>query len=99
MKATLARLGYVIGLLLVAAYALFSLQGPRGWRALAEKKAQIRAMEKRNQELAREVERLREHIKRLSDDNDSEQELEIRDRYKLVHPTDKVFVIGKPKAN
>ena len=99
MKATLARFGYGIGLLLVAGYALISLQGPRGMRALSVKQAQIRAMEKQNQDLAREVERLREHIKRLTDDNAEDQELEIRDRYKLVQPKDKVYVIGKPKSN
>ena len=96
MKALLARYAYVIALLVVAGYALISLQGPRGLRALAEKRAQIHALEKRNQELAREVERMREHIKRLGD-NAAEQELEIRERYKLVAPKDKVYVIPQSK--
>jgi len=65
-------------------------------RALAEKEARIRELEDRNAALAKEVERKREHIRRLTE-NPAEQELEIRDRLKLVHPNEKVYIIGEPE--
>jgi cell division protein FtsB len=52
-------------------------------------------MEKRNASLAREVERKKEHIKRL-DNNPAEQELEIRKRLKLANPDEKVYIVGDP---
>jgi cell division protein FtsB len=92
MKAPLSRLAYSIAFLLVAAYAVITLQGPRGIAAWLDKQHQIRELENRNAGLAQEIERKREHIRRLSS-NPGEQELEIRERLKLVHPKDKVFII------
>jgi cell division protein FtsB len=95
MRFSIARLAYLIAFLAVVGYAAVTLRGPRGLHALFEKKAEIRAMEERNERLAREIERKREHIKRLAD-NPAEQELEIRERLKLVNPKDKVFITGAP---
>ncbi len=53
-------------------------------------------MEERNAKLDREIERMRDHIKRL-ETNPSEQELEVRERLKLVKPGEKVYITGKPK--
>jgi cell division protein FtsB len=92
MKAPLARLAYAIAVLLVAGYAVITLRGPRGITAWLDKQQQIHALERRNAGLAQEIERKREHIQRLSG-NPAEQELEIRERLKLVHPKDKVFII------
>jgi cell division protein FtsB len=96
MKVSLARYAYAIAFLLVASYAVVTLRGPKGVHALFDKQALIRQMEKRNADLDKEIERKREHIKRLSD-NPSEQELEIRGRLKLVHPNEKVFITGPPE--
>jgi cell division protein FtsB len=96
MKVSLARYAYVFALLLVAGYAYVTLRGPKGVQALFDKQAQIRQMEKHNAELDKEIERRREHIKRLSD-NPSAQELEIKDRLKFVHPNEKVFITGPPE--
>jgi cell division protein FtsB len=96
MKVSLARYAYLIAFVLVAGYAFVTLRGPRGVHALFEKQAQIRQMEKRNADLDKEIERKREHIKRLGD-NPADQELEIRERLKLVHPNEKVFITGPPK--
>jgi|SRR3954447_4853822 cell division protein FtsB len=95
MKAPLSRIGYVIAFLVVATYGLVSLRGPNGLRAISEKRAQIRELEKRNAEIAQEIERKRGHIRRLTD-NPAEQELEIRDRLKLLRPNEKVYIIGDP---
>ena len=95
MKAFQPRLAYIVAVLLVASYALFALSGPRGLHALAAKREQIRDLERRNEQLNMEIERKREHIRRLND-NPAEQDLEIRERLKLVKPNEKVFIIGDP---
>jgi len=95
MKAPLARFTYAIALALVGAYALVALHGPHGLHALTEKRVQIRELEKRNASLAQEIERKRERIRRLAE-NPAEQELEIRERLKLVHPNEKIYIIGEP---
>jgi cell division protein FtsB len=95
MKASFTRIAYMIAFLAVVGYAVATLRGPRGLHALFVKESQIKEMEDRNTALAREIERRREHIKRLTD-NPAEQELEIRDRLKLVNPTDKVYITGDP---
>jgi cell division protein FtsB len=53
-------------------------------------------MEKRNTALAREIELKRERINRLTD-NAAEQEMEIRHRLKLVHPGEKIYIVGEPE--
>jgi cell division protein FtsB len=49
-------------------------------------------MEKRNAALARELETRRDRITRLKE-SQSEQELEIRQRLKLVKPGERVFIL------
>ena len=93
MKVSLARFGYLIAFLMVVSYAFFTLRGPKGVPALLQKQHQIEEIEKRNAALAQENERTREHIQRLSD-NPAEQELEIRQRLKLVHPGEKVYILN-----
>ena len=94
MKAPFARMAYVMAFLMVISYAFFTLRGPKGIPALLEKQRQIQEIEKRNAGLAQEIERKREHIKRLSDDP-AEQELEIRQRLKLARPGEKIYIVGE----
>lgn len=89
-----ARFAYIVAFVVVAGYAFVTLRGPRGIPGLLEKRHQIEEIEKRNTALALENERQREHIRRLSS-NPDDQELEIRQRLKLVHPGDKVYILGK----
>jgi cell division protein FtsB len=96
MKAPLVRLAYAVTLFLIVGYAVITLRGPRGIGAWFGKQRQIHQLEQRNAGLAQEIERKREHIKRLND-APAQQELEIRERLKLVHPKDKVFIIEQPK--
>jgi cell division protein FtsB len=93
MKAPLTRIAYIVAVLAVAAYALVALRGPRGFAALMEKERQIKQMEKRNADLNRDVERARQRIERLKGDP-AEQERIIKERLKLVHPDEKVYVLG-----
>jgi cell division protein FtsB len=88
-----ARLGYIAAFLIVFVYAFVALRGPRGIPGLLAKRQQIQAMETRNALLAEENERMREHIERLAN-NPAEQELEIRQRLKLVHPGEKVYLLN-----
>ena len=98
MKASLPRFAYAVAILLVGSYGYVALRGPKGLQAIAEKRQQIRELEKRNQELTKDIERKREHIRRLNE-NPAEQELEIRERLKLVRPNEKVYIIGMPAKN
>ena len=97
MRSSVAKLGYVVAVLLAASYALVTLRGPQGVPALIERQNQIRTLEKQNTDLQREIEFRRERIQRLQED-ESEQELEIRQRLKLVRPGEKVFILQDPVA-
>jgi cell division protein FtsB len=52
-------------------------------------------MEQENQQLNQEIGRLQDHIRRL-DNDPGEQELEIRQRLKLLKPGEKVYITGEP---
>ena len=95
MKSSAAKLGYVVAVLVAASYAFVTLRG--GIPALIQKQGEIRSLEKQNADLAREIEFRRERIQRLRED-ESEQELEIRQRLKLVRPGEKVFILQEPVA-
>jgi cell division protein FtsB len=97
VRSSFAKLGYALAVLVAAGYALVTLQGPQGIPALMQKQKDIRTYEKENADLAREIEDRRERIKRLRED-ESEQELEIRQRLKLVRPGEKVFILQDPIA-
>ena len=92
MKSLVVRFAYTIAVLLIAGYAFFALRGPQGIPGLLEKRQQIHELEKRNAVLAREIEQKRDRINRLRD-NQTDQELEIRQRLKLVKPDEKVFIL------
>jgi cell division protein FtsB len=95
-KMSLHRLGYTAAFLVVLGYAVVTLRGPKGIPGLAIKRQQIEQLEKRNATLAQENERLREHIQRLAD-NPAQQELEIRQRLKMVKPGEKVYLLNNNK--
>ena len=94
MRFTPARYVYAAAFLVMAGYAIFTLRGPAGVPGLLEKRRQIGLLEKRNAALVQENARKREHIARLTTDP-AEQELEIRQRLKLVHPDEKVYILTK----
>jgi cell division protein FtsB len=95
MRSSVAKLGYALAVLVAASYAFVTLRGPQGIPALIQKQDQIRALEKQNAGLAREIEFRRKRIQRLRED-ESEQEIEIRQRLKLVRPGEKVFILQDP---
>jgi cell division protein FtsB len=95
MKASLTRFAYVLVFLAAVGYAFFAF--PQGMHAWQEKQRQIQAMEKRNDSLAKQVERQKEYINRLQN-NLAAQELEIRKRLKLLHPEEKLYIMGDPET-
>ena len=96
MKAPLTRFTYLLLFLVTLTYAFFAF--PRGVHAWQEKQRQVQEMEKRNANLARQVEHQKEHINRLNN-NPAEQELEIRKRLKLLHPDEKQYITGDQDSN
>ena len=91
MKAPLTRFAYLLLFLVAVGYALIAF--PQGVRAWQVKQRQIQEMEKRNDSLARQVERQKDYINRLQN-NPAAQELEIRKRLKLLLPEEKLYIMG-----
>jgi len=92
MTLSLKKLVGIVALLLIAGYAFVALQGPQGIPGLIQKRREIQQLEKGNADLARQVEEQRARIRRLSN-SQSDQDLEIRQRLKLVKPDEKVFIL------
>jgi cell division protein FtsB len=90
MKFSFSRFVYVIAIILVIGFGIYTLRGSQGIPALMKKQAEIKELERGNADLAREIEKKRARIKRL-EDSPAEQELEIRRQLKLVHPGEKVY--------
>jgi cell division protein FtsB len=97
MKSSITRFAGAAALVLLAGYAFIALQGPQGVPALVEKRRLIREYEKKNADLARKIEEQRARIGRFND-SPSGQELEIRQRLKLVKPDEKVFILQDPPS-
>ncbi len=91
MTVSSAKFSYAAALIAAALFAALTLGGPQGVPALIQKKKEVQELEKRNAELAREIEGRKQRIDRLRDDPE-EQELEIRKQEKLVRPGEKVFI-------
>ena len=91
MTLSAAKLSYVVALIAAAVFAALTLGGPQGVPALIQKNKEIQELEKRNADLAREIEQHKQRIERLRDDP-TEQELEIRKQDKLVRPGEKVYI-------
>jgi len=96
MKSSFVRWVYAVTALAMVSYAYVTLQGPRGLRALMEKRAGIAALEKTNTKLTRENEQKLDYINRL-DRDPKVQERVIQEQMKLVHPDEKVFITGPPQ--
>jgi cell division protein FtsB len=92
MKSVLVRFGYTVGLLIAGFYVVLTLRGPNGIPRVIERRRIIREVEEQNADLARQNQLLRERNRRLAS-SPTEQELEIRRRFKYSRPGDTVFII------
>ncbi len=97
MMSSVTRFAAFGALLLFSGYAFIALQGPHGIPGLMEKRRLIHEYEKKNADLARQIEEQRARIVRFNDSAPG-QEMEIRQRLKLVKPDEKVFILQDPPA-
>ena len=98
MRSRVTKISYAVAVLVAASYVLVTLRN--GIPALIERRKEIRAMETQNAGMHRDIEFRRARIERLRQD-EAAQELEIRQRLKLVRPGEKVFILQEaadPKA-
>jgi cell division protein FtsB len=77
---------------LIGAFGLAELRGPQGLPALRGKWNEIRQFEEENANLQRENDYRRDRIKKL-ESNPSAQELEIRQKLKLLRPGETSFIL------
>jgi cell division protein FtsB len=97
MKALIQKSGMVVTLVLVVSYGVVALRGPNGIGALAEKRRQIRDLQEQNASLDAENKRKRDRIELLKTSRPA-QELEIRERLKLVRPGETQFILPETPA-
>jgi cell division protein FtsB len=99
MKAIVRKSGVLILLLLAAAWGVIALRGPNGITALAEKREQIRRLQEQNASMKADNQRKRERIELLRT-NRPAQDLEIRERLKLLRPGETQFILPEtPKTD
>jgi cell division protein FtsB len=96
MKIGLRTIGFGIALALAGLLVFVTLRGPHGLPALHEKEQRARELQEQNAKLARENQLKRDHIRKLRE-NQSEQELEIRRRLKLLKEKETTFIIQDPQ--
>jgi len=99
MRSSLTKFAALAALFAIAGYAFIALQGPQGIPGLTEKHRLIRDYEKKNADLARQIEEQRARIGRYTDGK-ADTDLTIRQRLKLVKPGEKVFILqDQPPAS
>ena len=76
----------------------FALRVPQGFSQLTQKHAEIRDLQRRNADLARENASKRDRIRKLRDSR-SDQELEIRERLKKLREGETSFIIPDQPKN
>ncbi len=87
----LRKSGYVAALAFLALCAFVILRGPQGMPSLVEKRKEIQALQESNADLQSQIEQKRARIERLKS-SEAEQELEIRDRLKLLRKGETRFI-------
>jgi len=92
MKPAILRFAAVLAAVLLGSFLFFALGVPRDFAALKQKQKQIRELQRQNTDLAREIQKKRERIEKLRG-NRTEQELEIRERQKLLRPGETTFIL------
>lgn len=101
MSSSVRRVVILVVFALIGAFGLSELRGPQGLPALREKWNEIRQFEEENANLQRENDYRRDRIKKL-ESNPSAQELEIRQKLKLLRPGETSFILpeqAKPSSD
>src|SRR6202789_2304597 len=92
MSSSVRRVVILVVFALVGAFGLAELRGPQGLPALRGKWNEIRQFEEENANLQRENDYRRDRIKKL-ESSPSAQELEIRQKLKLLRPGETSFIL------
>jgi cell division protein FtsB len=92
MSSSVRRVVILVVFALIGAFGLAELRGPQGLPALRGKWNEIRQLEEENANLQRENDYRRDRIKKL-ESNPSAQELEIRQKLKLLRPGETSFIL------
>ena len=92
MKVSYQKSGMLVTLLVVGAWGVIALRGPNGLSALSEKRRHIQALQEQNATLDAENKRKRERIELLKTSRPA-QDLEIRERLKLIRPGETQFIL------
>ena len=98
MNVLLRRLGLLLVMLLIAAYAAVVLRGPNGVTALAARRQAIRELQEKNASLEADNKRKRERIELLKHNRET-QDLEIREKLKLVRPGEEQVILDGDTPN
>jgi cell division protein FtsB len=88
---------YAIGFAIIALYGWIALRGPLGIQSLLDRRQEIRTLQEKNAAMAREVDRRRDRIRRLTEST-SEQDMEIRKQLKLLKPGETSFILPEAPA-
>jgi hypothetical protein len=98
LQRTIRPLGFAVLIALVAAYGWIALRGPQGIPALLDKHGEIRHLQDENSAKMIEIERRKDHIRRLKE-SQSEQQMQIRKQLKLQREGETTFIIpDAPKS-
>lgn len=84
--------GILLALVLILTGGWAAVNGPRGLRALLEKREEIRRLQEENAALEAENTRRRDRINRL-EENRNEQQLEIRKQLRLQRENETTFIL------
>lgn len=99
IRIALRRLVILVVFAGIGIYGYVTLRSPQGIPALREKWDEIRKLEEDNANLQRENKYRSDRIKKL-ESSPSEQELEVREKLKLLRPGETSFILPeKPKQD
>jgi cell division protein FtsB len=87
--------GYIAAFVILGTCVLLALRGPQGLPALMEKRQQIRELQEKNADLQSEIQTRRVRLDRLKT-NPDEQQLEIRDKLKMLKPGEVRYIVPEP---
>ena len=98
MKFLIRKSGFLALVAIVGVFAIIALRGPNGIQALTDKRKEIQSLQEFNASLAAENEHKRLRIEKLKHSR-AEQELEIRERLKLLRPGETQLILPEePKT-
>lgn len=98
MKASLKKSGKLLVMLVALTYALIALRGPHGLPSLTDKRRLVRDLQEQNASLAADNQRKRDRIELLKTSRPA-QELEIRERLKLLRPGETQLILPDTSAD